>query len=204
MADGGSLMDQLLDRLSAACGVLCRPDGADGFEHRATAFAIADGEWLTVWAGEAPEPGLVLLHPRSGASAPIDGWEQDGGLAGFRCQLPEVTTLTIAPGDGDLHKRLPLTAVGYPSVIDHPAFALHHASLDVERYLPYCCPWRLDGHLCLFSVDEGWMAGRSFGGFTGAPVVRPDGAVVGAVIDGAGGADHPPLTRFRRLGRPSD
>lgn len=190
-----------LDAVAAALGILIHPDAPGGFAHLATAWAIGEGEWVTAWLTDEPPPsGLLLLSAVSGAVAPVEGWEQDGAVVGFRSLAVEAT---LNASDGSLSKRQPLVATGYPSVIDHPAFQLARSSLEVERYHPYCCPWQLDGHLALFSADDGYLTGRSYPGLAGAPVCNAAGEVVGLVLESFSQDGHPPLTRFARLSRGS-
>ena len=109
-----------------------------------------------------------------------------------------------AAKDAELNKRDQLSVIGYPSLIDHPVFSLHRGSLDAERYYPYLCPWTLEGHLALFSMDDGFITGQFYHGMQGSPVMNAAQEVVGIVLDGtvaspSGARPVPPLTRFRRL-----
>ena len=189
-----------IDSISAACGILVQPDSEEGFRHLATAWQIAPGEWLCVWEEEETNYAeLKLIHAHSGKVADITNWEQDSGLAGFRSEATD-QTLNIA-GEGDnLSKRQPLVAIGYPSVINHPAFAIHRGSLNCERYHPYLCPWIIEGHLALFTKDQGWISGTGYHGMEGGPVLNDDGKVVG-LLNHCGG-EHvgtPPLSSFKRI-----
>jgi len=171
------------------------------FEHLATAWSVAPGEWVTAWDGDpedAPDLSGLLLIPADGPALAISDWEHDAGIAGFRTAAPAPLTLPSADG-AELHKRTPLRALGFPSVIDHPAFRLHRGSLDAARYAPYLCPWTITGHLALFDSHDGWLTGRCYPGMAGAPVVTGDGRVVGVLTGGEPSPDHPPLARFRRL-----
>jgi hypothetical protein len=188
-------MDDLAS-LVDACGVLVGT-GADGqFTHFATAWSLAGGDWVAGWTEEDPPSGARLLRA-DGAVLDIDGWECDDGIAGFKAESA-AASLAPAPGTA-LRKRARLRAFGFPNMIDHPAFRLHHGSLDPERYLPYLCPWLIDGPLVLFSSSDGWLPGRCYPGMAGGPVLDESNRVVGVLLDGVGGADQPPLTRFRRL-----
>ena len=94
-----------------------------------------------VWSDKRENPSdLELIHAHTGKVSTLDHWEQDSGLAGFRSEAI-ADSLTIAGESDSLSKREPLAAVGYPSVISHPAFAIHRGSLNSERYHPYLCPW---------------------------------------------------------------
>jgi hypothetical protein len=169
-----------------------------GFAHCVTAWCIGAGEWISAWPDDdPPSDRAVLLHAHTGAIAPIADWETRGGLVGFTCAL-DVPALAVT--QQTLAKRMSLCAIGYPCVIDHPAFNLSRGSLDPERYLPYLCPWRVAGHLALFSVEDGWLTGRSFPGMAGAPVFTDTGEVAGVVQDSPHTTELPPLTRFHRLG----
>jgi hypothetical protein len=186
-----------LEAVAPSCGVLLRI--ANGtFEHLATAWSLAPGEWVTAWTDEEP-PGadVVLMSVQDGTVAPIADWECDNGLAGFTG--PTVATTLTVERDAELSKRMRLVAVGYPCLIDHPAFRLHRGSLDAARYLPYLCPWTVTGHVGLFSADDGYLTGRLYPGMAGGPVLDEERRVVGILLDGGFAPDHPPLTRFRRL-----
>lgn len=188
-----------LDRVAEACAVLVDPDAPAGFCHHATAWSVGPGEWVSVWPHEeAPAPSLRLLPVVGGGEFPVHSWEHDGGLAGFRSTSAR-GNLPVARGAA-LHKRMPLCAVGWPSIIDHPSFSLHRGSLDAERYLPYLCPWRLDGHLALFTATMGYLAGRAWAGMEGGPVFVPDGDVIGVLAPSVHHqAGEPPLAAFLRL-----
>jgi hypothetical protein len=186
-----------IGRVMDACGIIVGT-GIDGaFAHFGTAWSLGGGDWVAAWPDEVPPRDPRLLCLADGAAHDITGWECEDGVAGF-ASLAAVGSLALAK-DAVLHKRDPLSALGFPSVVDHPAFRLHHGSLDAERYLPYVCPWVIAGHLALFSSQDGWIAGQFYPGMAGGPVLDPAGAVVGLLLDGAGGGGHPPLTRFRRL-----
>jgi hypothetical protein len=186
-----------LDRAAASLGVIV-DQSTRLFRHVATAWCVGPGEWVSAVGEDELPARAVLLTAVSGEQAPIEGCEYDNGVLGFKAAA-SAESLDVASGT-DLHKRQLLRAVGYPCVIDHPAFSLSPSSLDAERYLPYLCPWVIDGHLALFSADDGWLTGRFYPGMGGAPVFGTDGRVVGMVIDGQIAPDHPALTRFRRLG----
>jgi hypothetical protein len=184
-------------RIVDACGVLVGL-GADGqFAHLATAWSLGGGDWIAAWTGEQEPRGARLLRAGDGRVLEPTGWECEDGIAGFTCEAAPAS-LAVARG-ATLHKRDRLRALGFPDLADHPAFRLHHGSLDAERYLPYLCPWTLDGHLVLFSSQDGWLPGRCYRGMAGGPVFNDDGKVVGVLLDGAGDGDQPPLARFRRL-----
>lgn len=187
-----------LDALALSLAIVIDTAAAGGFDHVATAWSVGAGEWVTAWLGEAPDAAsLQLLTAVSGEVHPVESWEQDGSVVGFR-SVDVGSALSVA-AEPVLRKRQPMTAVGYPSVIDHPIFQLARASLDAERYLPYLCPWTLVGHLALFSAEEGYLTGRYYSGLRGAPVLAADGSVVGVVEDGSDAEGMPPLTRFARL-----
>ncbi len=181
----------------AACGALVGT--VDGrFRHFASAWQVAPGEWVTAWTNNTPPPtDLRLLLAASGDVAEIAAWECDDGVAGFTATaagdiLPVATEAT-------LHKHDRLVAVGFPSVIDHPAFSLHRGSLDPQRYFPYLCPWRIDAALALFTGGEGYLAAASYHGMAGGPVLDQAGRVVGVLTESLTSA-APPLARFRRFG----
>jgi hypothetical protein len=189
-------MDDIV-RIVDSCGVLVGI-GADGqFAHLATAWSLGGGDWIAAWSGEEQPRGAKLMRAGDGRVLEPAGWECEDGIAGFTCEAAP-SSLAVARG-ATLHKRDRLRALGFPDLVDHPAFRLHHGSLDAERYLPYLCPWTIDGHLVLFSSQDGWLPGRCFPGMAGGPVFNEAGKVVGVLLDGAGGAEQPPLARFRRL-----
>jgi hypothetical protein len=138
------------------------------------------------------------MGTNQGVVTDIADWEWDNGLAGFTANIPDVSPLPMRRGS-EIHKRDRLWALGYPSMIDHPAFRLHRGSLDGERYFPYLCPWTINGHLALFSADDGYLTGRCYDGMAGGPVLDDTGHVVGVLLDGVAAPDHPALSRFRRL-----
>lgn len=187
-----------LNTIASSCGVLLGSDAQGRFEHLGTAWCVGDREWVTAWAGEEPPMKVRLMDTNSGAVADIADWEWDNGLAGFTANLPGIAPLAMRRGS-ELHKRDRLAALGYPSMIDHPAFRLHRGSLDAERYFPYLCPWTIGGHLALFSAEDGYLTGRCYEGMAGGPVCDDTGHVVGVLLDGQAAPDHPALTRFRRL-----
>jgi hypothetical protein len=186
-----------IDAIARACGVLVRTTGT--FRHLATCWQVAPGEWVTAWSEEDP-PGddVRFIMAEGGAVAPVTGWECDGGIAGFTAPAAE-RCLSIAK-DHTLAKRDRLWCLGYPSVIDHPAFLLHRGSLDPQRYFPYLCPWTLNGHCCLFDAGHGWITGRFYRGMAGSPVLDEQGQVIGILEGGEPAPEHPPLARFLRLG----
>ncbi|TVR42411.1 MAG: serine protease [Planctomycetota bacterium] len=193
-------MSPSIDSITAACGVIVHPEADSGFRHLATTWQVAAGEWLCAWNDEDPPPtGIYLIAAHSGAIAAIESWEQDRGIAGFRAQA-EASTLPIASDQEGLNKRQLLMAVGYPSVINHPSFSIHRGSLTPERYHPYLCPWFIEGHLALYTAEEGWLTGQSYHGMLGGPVVNEEGRVVGLLGDhGHQAPDIPPLAPFRRI-----
>ncbi len=186
-----------LSTIAPSCGVLLGTDAQGRFEHVATAWCVGRDEWVTAWAGEEPPVHLRLLAADGAAEVDVSGWEQEGGIAGFTAKAGDIPALPVHRGK-ELHKRDRLQMVGYPSMIDHPAFRLHRGSLNGERYLPYLCPWTIHGHLALFSADDGWLTGRCYEGMGGGPVLDDEG-VVGVLLDGVPSPEHPPLARFRRL-----
>ncbi|TVR11304.1 MAG: hypothetical protein EA401_11105 [Planctomycetota bacterium] len=187
-----------LDAISAACGVLVDPDLNGPFRHRATAWQAAPGEWVTVWSDETPPgPHCQLIIAHSGAVSAISHWESEGPIAGFHADSA-ATSLPIA--ENELHKRQQVICVGYPSVIDHPAFSIHRGSLTPERYHPYLCPWIIRGHVALFSAEQAWLAGAGYHGMVGSPVVNHEGAVLGMLLDDQPAEPHvPPLSPFLRV-----
>jgi len=180
-----------------ACGVVVGqgPDGA--FAHLATAWSLGDGDWVCAWSQQEPPRAPRLICCADGVAGMIDAWECEDGIAGFTAMVAP-GRLGIATG-ATLHKRDPLWAIGFPSLIDHPAFALHHGSLDAERYQPYLCPWVVEGPLLVFSSQDGYLAGRLYPGMQGGPVLAGDGRVVGVLVASAQGEAQVPLTRFHRL-----
>ena len=186
-----------LTTIVKACGVLVGL-GADGaFAHLGTAWSLGNGDWVTAWSAASPPRNPQLIRTGDGRSCVVADWECEDGVAGFTSEPAEVS-LAIAATD-QLHKRDSLWALGFPSLIDHPAFALSHGSLDSQRYTPYLCPWVIEGTLVVFSSQDGWMPGRLHAGMGGGPVLASDGTVVGVLLDGAGTAEQVPLSRFRRL-----
>lgn len=189
-----------IDDVTAACGIIIDPQSSTGFRQLGTAWQVAPGEWLTAWLEEDPPPASCqLLAAHSGAVSTISSWEQEGGIAGFRADaIP--ASLEIGGDGDDLSKRQTLIAVGYPSVIAHPAFAIHRGSLDAERYHPYLCPWIIEGHLALYTKDQGWLAGVAYHGMVGSPVLNERGKVVGLLSE----VSDPdpslvPLASFKRI-----
>lgn len=187
-----------LQPIAPSCAVLLGSDAQGRFDHLATAWCVGPREWVAAWAGEEPPAGpLRLLSVTDGAVAEVAGWEQDDGLAGFTAALD---ARPLATATTELHKRVPLWALGWPSTIDHPAFRLSRGSLDPQRYFPYLCPWTVSGHCALFSASDGWLTGRCYPGMAGGPVLDAAGAVVGVLLGSEPSPDHPPLARFQRLG----
>lgn len=189
-----------LDAISAACGVIVDLDSAKPFRHYATAWQAAAGEWVTVWNHETPPSEhcrLIIAH--CGTVSEISHWESEGAISGFHATAAS-STLEVA--ENELHKRQQVHCVGYPSVIDHPAFSIHRGSLSPERYHPYLCPWIISGHVALFSAEQGWLAGAGYHGMVGSPVVNQQGQVLGMLLDDQP-ADHrvPPLSPFLRVTR---
>ena len=193
-------MSTPIDTISAACAVIVDPLAKEGFRHLATAWQVAPGEWLSAWTGEEPPPpSCQVIATHSGEVASIESWEQDRGIAGFRAAV-SAETLSVASESVILGKRQALTCVGYPSVIAHPSFAIHRGSLSAERYHPYLCPWQVQGHLALFTQDHGWLAGLTYHGMLGSPVVTAEGLVVGLLSELPDASPSiPPLSTFRRI-----
>ena len=192
-----------LPTIASSCGILLGTDAHGRFEHVATAWSVGPDEWVTAWPQTDPtaEPptNLRLIYTNTGAIDTVQEWEWENGIAGFRAHVAaSVPALPLRRGK-ELHKRDGLWALGYPSMIDHPAFRLHRGSLNAERYFPYLCPWVVQGHLALFSANDGYLTGRCYDGMAGGPVLDSDGHVVGVLLDGQAVPDHPPLTRFHRL-----
>ncbi len=189
-----------IDSVVARCGILVGLDRAGKFTHAGTAWAVGRGEWITAWTiDEAPGPEIRLMSARDGTVGEIRDWEQNAGIAGFVSLDVGATLAPARDVDAVLKKRARLWALGFPSVIDHPAFRLHRGSLTAERYYPYLCPWTVSGHLALFTADDGYLAGRCYPGMEGGPVLNERDEVVGLLLGGDGGFDHPPLARFRRV-----
>lgn len=188
-----------LPTIASSCGVLLGTDAQGRFDHVGTAWSVGPDEWVTAWASDEPPQNLRLLYANTGTIDTVHNWEWESGIAGFTAHVAgTVPALPLRRGK-ELHKRDRLWALGYPSMIDHPAFQLHRGSLDSERYFPYLCPWVIQGHLALFSADDGYLTGRCYGGMAGGPVLDADGHVVGVLLDGQAAPDHPALSRFHRL-----
>ncbi len=200
-----------LPTIASSCGVVLNTDANGRFSHVSTAWCIGADEWITTWpddqaaAGapatntQEPPENLVLMYTNTGAVDLISEWECADGIAAFRAHVAgSVPALPLCRGK-ELHKRDGLWALGYPSMIDHPAFRLHRGSLNAERYFPYLCPWVIQGHLALFSVADGYLTGRCYAGMAGGPVLDADGQVVGVLLDGQAAPDHPALSRFHRF-----
>lgn len=189
-----------LDRIAQACGVVITRT-ASSILHRATAWSVGPGEWVTAWPGDEPEDpphGLELMLARDGSIHPLSGWEWDGGIVGLKG--PDLgSALPVHDEGAQLHKRDRLFALAYPDMIDHPAVRLSRSGLTPELYFPYFSPWTIQGHLCLFTAREGFLTGRCYPGMAGGPVLGADGKVVGVLLGGEASPDHPPLTRFARL-----
>ena len=143
-----------------------------------------------------PNADWRLILAADGSVHSMEDWDVDGVVAGFK-SASAAKTLTIAD-DGHLRKRQAVHAFAYPDVIDHPAIALHRASLDEQRYFPYLCPWRVSGHVALLGVETCFLAGATYPGMRGGPVLDVDGAVVG-ILGAAPAAGSLPLTPFWRL-----
>ena len=188
-----------LSTIASSCGVLLGLDAQGHFEHLATAWSVGPDEWVTAWPSDKPPTDVSLIYTNTGAIDAVQDWEWENGIAGFRAHVANsIPALPLRRGK-ELHKRDGLWALGYPSMIDHPAFRLHRGSLDAERYFPYLCPWVMQGHLALFSANDGYLTGRCYGGMAGGPVLDLDGHVVGVLLDGQAAPEHPALTRFHRL-----
>ena len=188
-----------LHAIASRCGVLLGSDAQGRFEHVGSAWCVGEHEWVTAWASEEPPVRLHLLATNTGEVTSVESWEWDNGIAGFIATFAApIAALPVRRGS-DLHKRDQLRALGYPSMIDHPAFRLHRGSLDAARYYPYLCPWLVEGHLALFSAEDGYLTGRCYDGMAGGPVLDADGHVVGVLLDGEVAPNHPALSRFRRL-----
>jgi hypothetical protein len=189
-----------LNRIANCCGVVLTRT-AGGILHRATAWSVGPGEWVTAWPGDEPEEqphGLELMLARDGSVHPLTGWEWDAGVVGLRG--PDIGAALEVHGEGaQLHKRDRLFAMAYPDMIDHPTVRLSRTALTPELYFPYFCPWTVQGHLCLFTAREGFLTGRFYAGMAGGPVLGADGTVVGVLLGGDASPEHPPLTRFARL-----
>jgi hypothetical protein len=181
---------------ASSCAVLVG-SGPDGrFAHLASAWCLGGGDWVTAWSQDDAPAGAQLLLSDGSVHA-VRGWECEDGIAGFSAsaRVEPLSVATRAP----LAKGQALAATGFASLVDHPAFAIAHGSLDPARYLPWLCPWTVAGALVAFSSSDGWMSGQAWAGMGGAPVLRGDGAVVGVLLDSCGGGAQPPLCRFRRL-----
>lgn len=186
-----------LDRIVPSLGILIDAEAADGFAHLGTAWCIDGGEWV----GALSDPDALLsscrlLVAHNGAVVPLSVQDSEQGVIGFRADA-DAQPLTVA--SEPVRKRMPLTMVGYPEVIDHPLLRLSRQSITAEDYLPFLCPWRERGHVCLFGKDDGYLAGAFYPGLGGAPLVDDDGRVQGIALEGNLDSDHPPLIRFRRL-----
>jgi len=192
-----------LDRIASLCGIIIGADSAGRFTHLATACAIGPGEWVTAWDDSEPPQGkLELLCARDGSVAGIERWEVGEGIAGFISRDLGSSLEVASPAaaaDHPLHKRESLWAVGYPTMIDHPAFRLASGSLTPERYFPYLCPWIIEGFLSLFTEENGYLSGQYFSGMAGGPVLNDNNEVVGLLLGGEASREHPPLAKFRRL-----
>ncbi len=189
-----------LRTIAPSCGVLIGRDDEDRFAHLATAWAVGEGEWVSAWPTEEAPRDVHLQWCNGGSAVALTAWEWDNGIAGFTATVAGSSPRPLAvQRRKELHKRDRLWALGYPSMIDHPAFRLHRGSLDAERYFPYLCPWTLQSHLAVFTADDGFIGGRYYAGMAGGPVLDEAGDVVGVILDGVAAPDHPALTRFRRL-----
>jgi hypothetical protein len=192
-------MQHDLNRVANCCGVVFTRTAA-GLLHHATAWSVGPGEWVTAWPGEEPDPveGLSLMLARDGSVHALSGWEYDGGVLGLTG--PDIgAALPVHDEGAVLHKRDRLFAFGYPDNIDHPSIRLARRELTPELYFPYFCPWTIQGHLCMFTSQDGFLTGRCYAGMPGGPVLGADGTVVGVLLGGDASPDHPPLSRFRRL-----
>ena len=186
-----------------AFGVICDPNSAQdagGFRHVATAWHLGNGDWVSVWNGEEkPHDQLQLLSVIDQRCENISNCEIQNGILGFNAFTADCALKIHS--DSKLQKRDPVYSLGYPSVIDHPAFSVHRGSLTAERYFPYLCPWTMEAHIALFSADEGYITERFYKGMQGSPVLNAQQEVIGVIVDGSGGANdsHVPLTRFIRV-----
>ncbi len=187
-----------INSVADAFGVLCDPKHHAGFKHVATAWHLGDGDWVSAYTPKSNLPeSLVLLVVTTGEIQEVSECETQEEVLGFHSYRAPAK-LNVAK-EVELFKRDPISVISYPSVIDHPAFSLHRGSLSADRYYPYLCPWTLDGHLSLFSAEDGYITGKFYYGMQGAPVFNNKREVVGIVLDGVDDGRAPPLTRFRRL-----
>ncbi len=192
-----------LNRIASCCGVvLTRTAGS--ILHRATAWSVGPGEWITAWPGSDddepadPPQGLELMLASNGSVHPLTGWEWDAGIVGLNG--PDIgDALPIHEDGAQLHKRDRLKAFAFPDMIDHPSVRLSRRALTPELYYPYVSPWSINGNLCLFTAREGFLTGRCYPGMAGGPVMGADGKVVGVLLGGERSPEHPPLSRFARL-----
>lgn len=188
-----------MEKVAPACAVICDPQGPDGFRHIATAWHLGNGDWVSVWNEDTqPHEHLQLLSVYDQRCEPLRNCEVENGILGFNAFTAECTLKVNK--ENDLRKRDTVFALGYPTVIDHPAFSVHRGSLSAERYFPYLCPWTMNGHLALFTADEGYITECFYPGLQGSPVFNSAQEVIGVIIDGSGGGAHVPLTRFMRVG----
>lgn len=184
-----------LDDIVPSLAILYRL-GPGGFEHLATAWSVADGEWVTS-TSLAFDPDWRLMSVLDGSCAAVEEPEREGQVLGLRSSLSAGRHLELATGE-ELAKRRPCLAFGYPDVIDHPAINLHRGSLDPERYLPYLCSWRIDGHCTCFGREDGFLAGRAYPGMNGGPVCGADGRVLGLLAEPGPDPGDPPMAAFVR------
>jgi hypothetical protein len=186
-----------LDRIVPSLGVIVDTAAAGGFAHLATAWCVGPGEWISALSDPISlGDSCRLLVAGSGAVVPLQVQDVEDGVVGFRAETDAATLQVSAQ---PLRKRMPLTVIGYPEVIDHPLLRLSRQSITAEDYLPFLCPWRVQGHLCLYGKDDGYLAGAYYPGLIGAPLLDDGGRVQGIALDGNLDSIHPPLIRFRRL-----
>ena len=186
-----------LNDIVPALGVMIR-EAEHGFEHLATCWHLGDGGWVS-----ALTPGAVLpedariVTVADGACYSLESVEERDGVLGIQASGAAVGDLSLS--SQELGKRAVVSVVAYPEVIDHPLLQLSRRSLTATDYVPFLCPWSTEGHIALFSADDGFVTGSWYAGMNGAPVLDSAGAVLGVAINGSTDANHPPLIQFRRL-----